>query len=247
VEDAAKFSLRAQNDGWGWRYGVKMGDNDTSVTGWMVLALKAVSVCREMDCIDSPSKDEISRSFAGALNWFDHVTSSSTGFTGYKSPGDQGSRLPELDKVAGGYPFSKEQSCMTAVSILCRLFAGQPHSSDIIKKGVVNVLARHLPKWRHREGKVPGTINFYYWYYASQAMFQFGGGLWEEWNREMIRALVDSQRKPSDDGVVPCADGSWDPVDEWSIAGGRVYTTAMGALTLEVYSRFKRLAADTKQ
>ena len=36
-------------------------------------------------------------------------------------------------------------------------------------------------------------------------------------------------------------DGSWDPIGEWGIAGGRVYSTAIGAMTLEVYYRFRRL------
>jgi hypothetical protein len=35
-------------------------------------------------------------------------------------------------------------------------------------------------------------------------------------------------------------DGSWDPIGEWGISGGRVYSTALGAMTLEVYYRFER-------
>lgn len=41
TERAAEFILSAQNTGSGWRYGVKPQENDTSVTGWMVLALKS--------------------------------------------------------------------------------------------------------------------------------------------------------------------------------------------------------------
>ncbi len=246
VEEAARFCLRAQNEGWGWRYGVKMGDNDTSVTGWMVLALKLVHICREENLIAAPDAEDLARSFKGALNWIDHVTSAASGVTGYKSPGDAGSQLPELDKIAGGYPFSKEQSCMTAVGVLCRLFAGQPRSSDIIRRGVVNSLAKHPPKWRQRAGKVPSTINFYYWYYASQAMFQYDGGLWRDWNKKLVDALIGAQRSAAKPGESRCADGSWDPIDEWSLAGGRVYTTALGALTLEVYYRYKRVAEAEK-
>ncbi len=246
VEDASRFCLRAQNEGWGWRYGVKMGDNDTSVTGWMVLALKLVRACRELDLIGAPGADELAHSFKGALNWIDHVTSAASGVTGYKSPGDAGSQLPELDRVAGGYPFSKEQSCMTAVGVLCRLFAGQARASDIIRKGVINSLAKHPPKWRQRAGKVPSTINFYYWYYASQAMFQYEGGLWRDWNTQMVETLLGAQRSAAKPGESWCTDGSWDPIDEWSLAGGRVYTTALGALSLEVYYRYKRVAEAAK-
>ncbi|HAK93949.1 MAG TPA: hypothetical protein DCM87_02790 [Planctomycetes bacterium] len=240
VEDAAMFCIRAQNEGWGWRYSVKLGDNDTSVTGWMVLALKTVATCRMLEYVSMPSSDEFEQSYKGAVKWFDHATSSSTGFTGYKSPGDEGSRLPELDQIKGGYPFTKEQSCMTAVSVLCRLFAGQSRANETIKKGVVNVLMKHPPRWQKREGKVLSKINFYYWYYATLAMFQYGGGLWKEWNEKMQDALLPTQRVLNQPQGRSCEDGSWDPIDEWSLAGGRVYTTAMGALTLEVYYRFER-------
>ncbi|RKY14224.1 MAG: hypothetical protein DRP82_04360, partial [Planctomycetota bacterium] len=36
-----------------------------------------------------------------------------------------------------------------------------------------------------------------------------------------------------------CADGSWDPVGKWGMVGGRVYSTALNALTLEIYYRYE--------
>jgi hypothetical protein len=39
ADKAVEFILKAQNPGFGWRYGVQPGINDSSVTGWMVLAL----------------------------------------------------------------------------------------------------------------------------------------------------------------------------------------------------------------
>ncbi|MBK9976081.1 MAG: hypothetical protein IPP14_15010 [Planctomycetes bacterium] len=35
--------------------------------------------------------------------------------------------------------------------------------------------------------------------------------------------------------------GSWDSVDAWGSAGGRVYSTAINCLTLEVYYRYQKL------
>ena len=52
----------------------------------------------------------------------------------------------------------------------------------------------------------------------------------------MQEALLKSQRQ----GLI-CEDGSWDPIDEWGPAGGRVYSTALGAMTFEVYYRFRRI------
>jgi hypothetical protein len=63
-------------------------------------------------------------------------------------------------------------------------------------------------------------------------MHNLGGPEWEEWNRQIRDTLVRAQRK---DG--PFA-GSWDPRTQWGGYGGRVYSTAIATLTLEVYYRF---------
>jgi hypothetical protein len=60
-------------------------------------------------------------------------------------------------------------------------------------------------------------------------MFQYGGGMWKEWNDKMQEALLPTQRVLDEPKGSKCEDGSWDPIDEWSLAGGRVYTTAMGS------------------
>lgn len=238
VEDATRFCLRAQTPGSGWRYSVRSTVPDTSVTGWMVLALKTVKTCLHLGFVNDVKEEELEQAFRGALAWLDAVTSEATGITGYQAPGDQGSVLRELASIADGYPFSKEPSCMTAVGVLCRLFAGERRSSPAVKRGV-EVLMAQLPLWRPRRGKALSTINFYYWYYGTLALFQHGSSKWEQWNESMKRALIDSQRwsKASPEA---CETGSWDPICEWGPAGGRVYATAMGALTLEVYWRYKR-------
>src|SRR6185369_16735226 len=38
------FLVKAQNPGRAWRYSVRPGDNDTSVTGWAVMALKSAEL-----------------------------------------------------------------------------------------------------------------------------------------------------------------------------------------------------------
>ena len=226
VRDATKLCLRAQNDGFGWRYGIRPGDNDTSVTGWMVLALKTAKSAN----LDIP-KAEFDRAFRGALRWFDRATAAS-GKTGYMVPGDEGSRLAKV--YPEPYPYSKELSCMTAVGVLCRLFAGESRKSDTIRSGV-DFLMRSPPSWLEQKGRSTSTVNLYYWYYGSYALFQFGGGDWRNWNDAMQDALLSTQRQGNID-----EDGSWDPIGEWGVAGGRVYSTAIGAMTLEVYYRFQR-------
>ncbi len=231
VLDATKLCLRARNPGRGWRYGINTSHNDTSVTGWMVLALKTAKQCRI-----GIGPQDYKNAFGGALDWFDYA-SASNGKTGYLAPGDQGSRLAD-GHGDGPYPYSKELSCMTGVGVLCRLFAGQKRSNPSIRAGV-DLLSAHPPMWREQKGRSLSTINVYYWYYATYAMFQNGGKPWKHWNEKMIKALVNTQRAEYKNDH-PEVDGSWDPIGEWGIAGGRVYSTALGAMTLEVYYRYRR-------
>jgi hypothetical protein len=81
-------------------------------------------------------------------------------------------------------------------------------------------------------------FNLYYWYYATLAMYQHGGDNWVLWNARVRDQLVRRQERGGH------ADGSWDPrlcKDKHDSLGGRVYTTALAALTLEVYYRYLRL------
>ena len=63
-------------------------------------------------------------------------------------------------------------------------------------------------------------------------MYQLRGIHWERWNDSLQATLLDSQRR---DG--PLA-GSWDHDTVWGGYGGRVYSTALATLCLEVYYRF---------
>jgi hypothetical protein len=96
-------------------------------------------------------------------------------------------------------------------------------------------LLKEIPVWG---GK---TDKFYYWYYGTLAMFQYGGEKWKKWNTALMTTLVDNQRKGGPlDGSLQDIDGSWDPVMHWNTYG-RVYTTAMGAFCLEVYYRYESI------
>ena len=82
----------------------------------------------------------------------------------------------------------------------------------------------------------PTRFNVYYWYYGTLAMYQAGGPAWQRWNAAVRDTLVNLQRR---DGHKA---GSWDPdPTRYGTHGGRVYATALAALTLEVYYRYLRL------
>jgi hypothetical protein len=219
TQRAINFISRARNPYGAWRYeSPPNGDQDTSVTGWMVFATKAAE--------DSGLKVE-SASYDGALNWIDEATDTNTGRVGYSDTGGVSSRIENVNDQ-----FPREGTeCMTAVGLLTRFFLGQDPAEHPIMGKHADLLLQAQPEW-----DPDGLSNdMYYWYYGSYAMFQMGKRHWEGWNKSMKKAVLESQRK---DGS---SKGSWDPIGPWGHSGGRVYSTALGVLCLEVYFRYSSL------
>lgn len=252
VRDAARLCLEARNEGRGWGYGFKTGDNDTSVTGWMVQAIWAAKQARLG--IDA---EEYDRAFEGALRQL-YLATGSNGKTGYIAPGDHGAvweydrggsrqfktSVVSLQLVGNSllsscsqHPYSKRLSCMTAGALFCRLLAGQSRREQVIRDGVNKILMHSPPRWQETTGRSPSKVNFYYWYHGSCALFQYGTRDWEVWSKHAQRALLENQRSGGDEH------GSWDPIGEWGLPAGRVYSTALGALTLQTCYRLTRIAS----
>jgi hypothetical protein len=235
AQNAVTWLVKAQNPGAGWKYVPNSGKNDTSVTGWAVLALKAAKVAE----LDVPKS-----AFEGALAWFERATSDGgpgkpPGLVGYMRAGDGGATINrKLLEHPDVYPGFEGAPTMTGVAVICRIFTGQKRTNERVKQGV-RVMMSKLPQWQ--EGKMKkNETNFYYWYYATYGVFQgtpLGSREWKKWNEAMQQALLgdgtNRQRMGGDE------DGSWDPVGEWGLAGGRVYSTAINALTLEIYYRYE--------
>ena len=124
-------------------------------------------------------------------------------------------------------PAGASTPTMTAVGLLCTQYLHAGRADPAIIGGVQDLMA-NLP-----DGRAP---NVYYWYYATQVMHNMNDKNWDAWNHRMRRILVDSQCR------IGCATGSWDPDnpvrDVWGVQGGRVMTTSLSALTLEVYYRY---------
>ncbi|HTF90823.1 MAG TPA: prenyltransferase/squalene oxidase repeat-containing protein [Planctomycetota bacterium] len=219
AQDAINFITRARNPYGAWRYASPpAGDNDTSVSGWCVFAMASA---QEGGLTIDPE------GFIGASQWIEDMTDPATGRTGYDTIGSASSRVGGLNEQ---YPTDKGEA-MTSVAILSRVFMGQDVAKNpLVDKGA-DLLKKHLPEW-----DADGLGNdMYYWYYGSYALFQLGGPRWEAWNKAAKQTLLAGQRKDGD------MQGSWDPKDAWGHSGGRVYTTALGALCLEVYFRYSRV------
>ncbi len=110
----------------------------------------------------------------------------------------------------------------TAVGILCRMYLGREQTNRGLIRGM-----KHLADWG------PNPFDMYYSYYGTMAMHHWGGAPWERWNNTMRTHLVDSQEQDGD------AAGSWvTDRSHHSEMGGRLYTTCLSILTLEVYYRY---------
>jgi hypothetical protein len=111
---------------------------------------------------------------------------------------------------------------MTAEALASRQFmrlAGQQDSME-----AAEYISQELPG--------QADVNLYYWYYATLAMYQLQDEHWERWNQALQKSLIAAQHKEGDQA------GSWDHDAVWGSYGGRVYTTALSTLCLEVYYRY---------
>jgi squalene-hopene cyclase-like protein len=128
--------------------------------------------------------------------------------------------------LAAYRPVEEASRPMTAEALACRHFLEVPPDSRMAGEASQYLLA-----------EVPGEgePNFYYWYYATLGLYQTQSEAWDHWNAALQRELLSRQRDSGDMA------GSWDPDTVWGGYGGRVYTTALATLCLEVYYRFMPL------
>jgi hypothetical protein len=120
-------------------------------------------------------------------------------------------------------PREQATTVMTAEAWVCREFLGMTRT-DAQASEAAQFVATELPGGKR--------TNFYYLYYGTLATYQIGGDYWTAWNDALRPTLVRSQRT---EGALA---GSWDPDAIWGGYGGRVFSTALGAMCLEVYYRY---------
>ena len=116
---------------------------------------------------------------------------------------------------------SKKKKSMSVVGLFSRMMLGWPHDHPPLLKGVAQI-AEQPPHQNH----------MYFNYYATQVLRHHGGSAWKRWNPRMRDYLVDLQATQGHET------GSWYIDENWSDRGGRLYTTTMAILTLEVYYRY---------
>jgi len=214
---AVGYAAKARNPLGAWRYDVPPGgDNDTSITGWMVALLAAA---RENGLeVDG-------QHFEGAMAWLEQVTDKG-GRVGYTVRGSASTRTPANKH----YP-SEHGEAMTA-SGLCMLAdlsaAMGKEPSELLPKDLIarmKGLVYTCPPARRSDDL---GVDLYYWMLGARALRGDSSTQARMWRLALGSALLDHQ------GSAGCPRGSWDPTGVWGHSGGRVYATAAAALALSV-------------
>ncbi len=120
-----------------------------------------------------------------------------------------------------GYQGPGKSPTCTSIGLLMRLFRGLPSTHPTLLDGTAYLAKTTRP-----------NTDAYFNYYASLLLFHVGGPVWEPWNEHMREHLIQSQEQSGHQA------GSWYFDDPYGREGGRLYTTAMCAMTLEIYYRF---------
>ena len=139
--------------------------------------------------------------------------------------------LAASDKYGITYAYTPGRGAtpvMTAEALLTRQYLGWPRDFPPLVKGA-GLVANDLEQDNER--------NIYYWYYATQLLHNMQNKDWKVWNVRVRDGLVGMQVTGQG-----CDHGSWDPIspqpDRWGQQAGRLFLTALSALTLEVYYRY---------
>lgn len=216
-----------QLGGWDYLADPDSGRNDTSITAWAVQALQACVAAG----IHVPPRVLIK----AALH-FEQATEPD-GRVRYSDAGT-GFGIDEETLE----PIYRYGPAMTAAGLTCEQLLGWRLDSGLIHRQQA-LLFQELPSATLLQGRDPTQLHsYYYWYYGTIAMFQAGGERWERWNARLRDAILPLQdRRKHSDGRKYHAHGSWPPFGvhwgKWGRQGGRVYTTALCVLTLEIYYR----------
>jgi hypothetical protein len=139
---------------------------------------------------------------------------------------------PTQKGLYGYQPGRGHTYTLTSVGMLCRQYMGVNPRNPGLLNGV-KFLQQYPPAKTKR--------NLYYLYYATQVMHHMGGEAWTFWNLGPEGTgkggIRDTLIAMQDDGTTPGKQhqrGSWDPAGH---DAGRVMSTSLALLCLEVYYR----------
>jgi hypothetical protein len=132
--------------------------------------------------------------------------------------------VQEQQGVYYGYMAPGRQPAPTAIGLLSRMYYGWEQNDPRLAAGVQYLMTLGSSR-----------TDMYFNYYAHQVMHHYEGPDWEAWNRELRDRLIATQSRRGHEH------GSWYFHDQHAESGGRLYTTAMCVMILQVYYRYMPL------
>lgn len=250
-ERAVKYIVEAQHKDGGWRYQPKQ-EGDLSVVSWQLMALKSA----QMAGIVIPNSYEVLKKADDFLTTCSYVKwakvdghSRNDLMTKTQLAGMGGPKGMEIVED-GGYCYQpngfnmvgkpEAPATMTAAGILCRQYL---KTKDDLSDKMSLRSAEMTRGLHHILDNMPTTDlkSIYYYYYATQVLYNIHDESWAKWNAAMRDLLVQTQEKTGH------LKGSWDPTgDQFGGHGGRIMMTSMALLTLEVYYRHLSTSQQSK-
>lgn len=209
--------------GLGWDYTTSDSRNDSSVSGWVVMALKSA----EAGGLDIGSGME------GARTYLERA---------WNAGNNNGQGITDPYSHRSGFPYTWNSQSnavarmdRTAIGLCMGVFLGKGEGNIMMESMANDVMARAFESRDAYYQVQNWPVNTYYLYYNTLGIFQVGGERWQRWNAAVRDLLVENQRRSDD-----CLDGSWD----WNGTQfhghriGRLVSTAYSALSLQVYYRY---------
>ncbi len=216
AQKALDFVAMSRNPSGIWGDGVRTAGEDILASGLLVMSVQSARLINE----DAVRRGRVAplrvdeACLTDLLRWVETHTDADYGW------------------VRGG---GASPALATAIGMQVRLFAGaNPRKDPAIRKAAQLLSMTNLPVWKADDP----DLDPYVWYFGTLSVFQAGGMEWKRWNEALKTALVDNDRR---DGVFCASKGSWDVIGARGRAGGRVFTTSLFSLCLEVYYRYDKV------
>ncbi len=121
-----------------------------------------------------------------------------------------------------GYQKPEENPTMTAVGVLSKMYLNAELNHERLEDSTQMLVEIG-----------PSKTDMYYNYYATQVLHHRRDDGWPKWNQIQRDYLIQTQDKHDSHQA-----GSWYFPDQHGQVGGRLYTTTMAVMILEVYYRY---------
>ncbi len=161
---AVRYLINAQGGTGGWRYGPKQ-DGDTSVVGWVFLAIRSGQL--------------------SGIPFSSTVLDKAGRFLNTTAAGPEPHKLSRYSYTPGG----QANLQLTAAGLLSRQYLGWPKDRPELATGATYLMQNLPPESGDKLG------NIYAYYYMTQVLHHLEDKQWDLWNHRIREHLIRTQQK----------------------------------------------------